>query len=305
MSANGPKDPDGHPIASTLLDDGGVASELIKGAKASYRPVLVVLAGDEVGRRVTVDHTLVIGRAPGADLVLRDGRVSGSHARLEDRGDGWALVDLGSRNGTRVNGALVTEQELRPGDRIAVGGVVLGFELLDQVAQQYTEFVERLLNLDDLTGLYVRRKFDAELALRIDEARLRGMLLGLLVMDLDGIKQINDTHGHLFGAYTIGESGRLIRRVLGPHGFATRFGGDEFIAALPGFGSEAAVIVAEEIRAAIGAHPFEREGIPLHPGISIGVAAFPADADGPEALFQRADEAMYRAKRGGKNRVCR
>jgi diguanylate cyclase (GGDEF)-like protein len=305
MSSNGSRSAGGHPLASTLLDDGGVASEVIHCAKASYRPVLVELAGDEVGRRVTVDRTLVIGRAPNADVVLRDGRVSGLHARLEDRGDGWTLVDLGSRNGTRVNGELVTERELRPGDRLTMGSVVLGFELLDQVAQRYTEFVERLLNLDDLTGLYVRRKFDAELALAIDAARARSAPLGLLVMDLDGVKQINDTHGHLFGAYAIGESGRLIRRVLDHRGFATRFGGDEFIAAVPGFDADAAVIVAEEIRAAVWAHPYEREGIQLRPSISIGVAAFPADADRAEPLFQRADEALYRAKRGGKNRVCR
>lgn len=305
MGSDGSRDSGGHPIASTLLDEGGVASAVIQCAKASYRPVLVVLAGDEVGLRVAVDRTLVIGRAPGADVVLRDGRVSGSHARLEDRGDGWTLVDLGSRNGTRVNGELVVERELRPGDRVTMGSVVLGFELLDQVAQQYTEFVERLLNLDDLTGLYVRRKFDAELALAIDSARARGAALGLLVMDLDGIKLINDSHGHLFGAYTIGESGRLIRRVLGPRGFATRFGGDEFIAALPGFDADAAAVVAEEIRAALNAHLFEREGTRLHPGISIGVAGYPGDADRAEVLFQRADEAMYRAKRGGKNRVSR
>jgi diguanylate cyclase (GGDEF)-like protein len=264
-----------------------------------------VLAGGDIGARTTVDRTIEIGRAPGADIVLHDGRVSAVHARVEDRGDAWTIVDLGSTNGTRVNGELVTERALAAGDRIGIGNAVLSFEVLDPVAQQYTEFVERLLNLDDLSGLFVRRKFDAELAQRIDGARLRVEVLGLLVMDLDGIKQINDTHGHLFGAYAIGECGRLIRHVIGPRGFATRFGGDEFIAALPGLDAEAAAVVAEEIREGIAEHLFEREGIRLQPRISIGVAAFPADADGAEALFQRADEAMYRAKRGGKNRVCR
>jgi diguanylate cyclase (GGDEF)-like protein len=124
-------------------------------------------------------------------------------------------------------------------------------------------------------------------------------------MDLDGIKKINDTHGHLFGAYVIGAAGKLIGQVVGARGMGSRFGGDEFLAALPGLDAAAGVAVAEEIRAAIAAHPFEREGVPLRPGISIGVAEFPADADDPLGLFQKADEALYRAKQGGKNRVCR
>jgi two-component system, cell cycle response regulator len=124
-----------------------------------------------------------------------------------------------------------------------------------------------------------------------------------LMMDLDGIKPINDTHGHLFGAYVIGESGRVIGRVLDKRGFASRFGGDEYIAALPGDTLEASRAIGEEIRAAIGAFPFEREGVPLRPGISVGVAAFPENASDAEGLLKCADEALYRAKRAGKNRV--
>jgi diguanylate cyclase len=101
----------------------------------------------------------------------------------------------------------------------------------------------------------------------------------------------------------IGESGRVIGQLLEGRGFASRFGGDEYIAALPGLGLEASCAVAEEIRRAIAAHPFERENVPLRPGISIGVAAFPENAGDAETLFQRADEALYRAKRAGKNQV--
>jgi diguanylate cyclase len=90
---------------------------------------------------------------------------------------------------------------------------------------------------------------------------------------------------------------------LDKRGFASRFGGDEYIAALPGSALDAASAVGEEIRLAIGAFPFEREGVPLRPGISVGAAAFPESADDAEGLLQRADEALYRAKRAGKNRV--
>jgi diguanylate cyclase (GGDEF)-like protein len=101
----------------------------------------------------------------------------------------------------------------------------------------------------------------------------------------------------------IGEAGRVIGRVIGERGIASRFGGDEFIAAVPEIDVRAGAALGEEIRRAIAAHPFQREGITLAVGISIGVAAFPESAPDQAALFQHADEALYRAKQGGRNRV--
>jgi two-component system cell cycle response regulator len=294
-------------VPATVRAEDSVASEVMRRVKAPHRPVLVVATGDEkdIGRKVIVERTLLIGRDPDAALSLSDTKVSWHHARVEDRGGDWAVVDLGSTNGVTVNDEKTTERLLVPNDTLLVGGTVLRFELQDGVAQAYNQVVERLLNIDDLSGLYVRRKFDAELEQMLEAAKKSGGPAALLVMDLDGIKGINDTHGHLFGAYVIGESGKLIGRVLGGRGIGCRFGGDEYLAALPGLDAEGAAALGEEIRVAIAAHPFEREGIPLRPGISIGVAAFPADAPDAASLFQRADEALYRAKLGGKNRVCR
>jgi len=103
----------------------------------------------------------------------------------------------------------------------------------------------------------------------------------------------------------IGEAGRVIGRVIQGRGVACRFGGDEYLAALSEFDIEGGVAVAESILQAIGAHTFVKDGIKLSPGISLGVAAFPEDADDPKSLFEAADKALYRAKQSGKNRVCR
>lgn len=292
-------------IPRTLKADADVSVEVMRRVKAPHRPMLVVLNGNEadVGRRVIVDRTLIVGRDPEAGLSLTDGLVSWHHARLEDRGDGWAVVDLGSTNGVLLNGNPVEDAQLAAGDTLVFGKAVARFELQDGAAQAYNQVVEKLLNTDDLSGLFVRRKFDADLAQLIDVARNKGTAVTLLVMDLDGVKGINDTHGHLFGAYVIGESGRLIGQLVDKRGIACRFGGDEYLAALPGMTAEQGAAVGEEIRLTIGSHPFEKDGIPLRPGISIGVAAFPADAASAQALFQRADEALYRAKQAGKNRV--
>lgn len=300
-----PRRPAGAPKTLKAGDYPSLGTEVLRRVKASHRPVLIVLSGNHMGQRTLVEQTIVVGRDPSAALRLTDGLVSWHHARIEDRGDSWAVVDLQSTNGTLVNGDRISERVLNPNDKIVFGSTVVSFELQDELQQQYNEVVERLLNIDDLSGLLVRRKFDAELTLLLEQAQQETRSLALLVMDLDGVKRINDTHGHLFGAYVIGESGRLIGRVLGPRGIACRFGGDEYIAALPGCTTEQGAELGREILAAVAKHQYEREGIRLHPGISLGVAAFPEDAADAASLFQRADEALYRAKQAGKNRVCR
>jgi two-component system cell cycle response regulator len=279
--------------------------EVMRKIKAPHLPVLVVLTGNELGTRVVVDRSLMIGRAPEADLTLSDQMISWHHARIEDRGDGFALYDLGSTNGTTVNGETRAEFLLKPGDRIVFGATAVSFEKEDALKVDFNETVERLLNVDDLSGLYVRRKFDAEFSALLDNARIAKRPLSLLVMDMDGIKKINDTHGHLFGAHVIGQAGHMIGGIIHERGIGCRFGGDEYLAVLPDLDCDAACEVADQILRAVNTVPFVKDGITLKPGISIGVATFPADADDTATLFQRADEALYRAKQSGRNRISR
>ena len=267
------------------------------------RPALIVMSGNTVGQRVSVLGNVFIGRDPKSQLVLPDPGVSYRHACVEDRGEAWVLVDLDSTNGSEVNGKPIQEALLTHGDKLCFGNTLVRFEVQDESDQAYTEAVAQLLNVDDLTGLLLRRRFDAELALLAAQATSSGEPLSLLAMDLDGIKAINDQHGHLFGAYTISETGKLIGVRLEERGIACRFGGDEFIAALPGHDLDEARAVAEEIRQAVGAHAYLFEGIALRPAMSIGVAELPRHASDPQALFRAADAALYTAKRNGKNRV--
>jgi two-component system cell cycle response regulator len=288
-----------------LEDNDALGAQVRKAVRAKFRPALIVMSGKRVGERASVQGNMLIGRETDATLMLPDQGVSGRHAMLEDQGGTWALVDLKSTNGTYVNGQRVTEVELKHGDKIVFGTTIVRFEVQDDADQAYSEMIAELVHIDDLTGLYIRRRFETELAALFQAAAPAGRPVGLLVMDLDGVKQINDANGHLFGAHTIAESGKLIGRLISGKGFACRFGGDEFIAALPDTTTEQAAAFAEQVRLAINAHLFVHEGIRLHPGVSIGVASFPADAKDPEALFHLADEALYEAKRSGKNRVCR
>jgi diguanylate cyclase (GGDEF)-like protein len=292
------------PFSTKPLDRSALlASGPIQAMKARYRPVLVVVQGKEVGHRMPLAKGILIGRDPDADLCLTDEGISWHHARVEDRGGAWALVDLESTNGTFVNGQACNERILEPGDKIALAHAVLRFEVSDAFDQAYDAVVERLLNIDDLSGLYVRRKFDEELGLLIQRASQASLPVGLLVMDLDGVKAINDANGHLFGAYVIGEAGRVIGETIDQVGFASRFGGDEFVAALRRADLAESELWAQRVLEAIVAHRFEHEGVELHPGISIGVASYPASATGARELFELADRALYEAKRAGKGCV--
>jgi len=258
----------------------------------------MVVGGPDVGMRLRLDRSLEVGRDPQASLPLRDESVSWRHVRIEDRGAGeWAVVDLSSTNGTLLNSDRVSDSSLKPGDRIFIGKTILEFQEQDAIREGFNAEVERLLSEDELSGLWVKRRFDAQLATTVSAVDIGSVsVVSCIVMDLDGVKGINDTHGHDMGAFVIGASGA--------RGFATRFGGDEFAAALPGVSKTDTVQIADDIREAIRAHVFQRNGVTVHPGISLGVASLPDDASDAEALFRAADQAMYRAKRGGKNRVA-
>ena len=302
----GPPPTRGAHLRTKPLDDANQFREALQAELRKHaRPTLLVVAGPDVGMRIRLERSLDVGRDPSASFPVRDESVSWRHVRVEDRGGGeWAAVDLGSTNGTMVNGHKAAEATLKPGDRIVVGKTILEFQEHDAIRDGFNQEIERLLSEDELSGLWVKRRFDAQLGTTVAAVQVGSLqMVSCIVMDLDGIKGINDTHGHHMGAYCIGESGKVIGRVLGDKGFATRFGGDEFAAAMPGATKEDAVAMANAILAAVQVHVYEHAGIRVKPGISCGVATLPGDANDAESLFRAADQAMYRAKRGGKNRV--
>ena len=293
--------------ATTMRIDArrALEDEMVRAQRDSLRPVVVVMSGAQMGLRRRVDGSILVGRDPDSAIPLVDRDVSWQHARIEDRGDGWAIVDLESTNGTYVNDQRVSDHVLARNDHITVGETILRFELHDAVEQAYDERIQHLLDIDDLSGLFVRRRFDVDLMLQVEAARLSQRSFGVLVMDLDGVKVINDAHGHRFGEFLIGQAGRVIGSVIGGRGFASRFGGDEFAAGLPGHDAHRTVAVGEEIRAVMATRIFELEGVQLQAGISIGASAFPEDGTTAPSLMAHADAALYRAKRAGRNRVSR
>jgi diguanylate cyclase (GGDEF)-like protein len=169
-----------------------------------------------------------------------------------------------------------------------------------------------LASTDDLTGLHNLRSFETRLAALVRQSRKNKTPLSLLVLDLDRLKSLNDEFGHLTGAGAVRTVGRLIARHVPRGAVACRYGGDEFVIALPQHTTEQAVEVAESLRRAVHEARPTLTGRPFPAGtlsISVGVAGGLVRGEGGavregEALFRAADRALYRAKEQGRNRVC-
>lgn len=157
---------------------------------------------------------------------------------------------------------------------------------------------------DELTGLYNRRYFDRHLHLMLERAQQQERDLAVMLIDLDFFKAVNDTHGHDVGDVVLREFSARLRRNIRGVDLACRFGGEEFVVLMPDTDFRQAQMVAERVRSAVAERSFDLgAGRPLPVTVSVGVALNETDADTPEVLLKRADVALYRAKREGRNRV--
>jgi len=166
------------------------------------------------------------------------------------------------------------------------------------------EDLERLAITDGLTKLYVPRHFHEELDKELRRATRYQRDLSLLMIDIDHFKNINDTYGHPQGDVVLQELAGLLRRYGRQDDILARYGGEEFVVALVETNEQGAALAAERIRRAVETHEFELDGQRVPITVSVGVANFPGDANTKKDLIAHADQALYAAKRAGRNRVC-
>lgn len=166
-----------------------------------------------------------------------------------------------------------------------------------------SESLEQAALTDSLTGTQNRRYFDDALREYLREFRRIGKPVGLMVLDLDHFKQINDTHGHDAGDNVLREVARCLKDLTRYHDVVARLGGEEFAIVAPNMNQEAMVRLAERIRNAISALGLSTGNVRLAVTTSVGLAVW----DGTESadqFYRRADRMLYQAKRLGRNRVC-
>lgn len=165
--------------------------------------------------------------------------------------------------------------------------------------------LEQLAHTDEATGLFNKRRLLERLNMEVARARRYGEILSCLMIDIDDFKQINDTYGHQAGDAVLRQTGELLRSSLRVTDFVARYGGEEFTVLLPRTNSAGAHRVAENLRSTFMLHPFVLSNGVVRLTISIGAACCSTfdHLDAPEMIL-RADNALYHAKRNGKNRTC-
>lgn len=181
-----------------------------------------------------------------------------------------------------------------------------------------TRRLRRLAMTDDLTGLHNLRSFELELNTIVRDGQVKRKPVALMVLDVDRLKSLNDQYGHLTGAEAVRTVGRLIAQCMPATAVACRYGGDEFVVAISNCPAASAVLVADTLRAAVQAETPILAGQSFAAGtLSVSIGLVTREFAGQrlvamsrhsndelgEALFRAADEALYVAKRGGRNRV--
>jgi diguanylate cyclase (GGDEF)-like protein len=223
----------------------------------------------------------------GANLLTSDGYRIGSLCVLDDRPR--VLSEQQMKMLLRLSRQVMALIELRYSQRSLAAALTT---------------MERLASVDEMTGLCNRRVLMERLDIEVERARRFGSPLAVIMMDLDHFKRINDDHGHAMGDSVLMNVGGLVRDGLRQVDLAGRYGGEEFCLILPGTDLAGGAALAESLRRTIENFEHVHGDHVLSATSSFGVAAFDIDTEADaKALLKAADDALYRAKHGGRNRV--
>jgi two-component system, cell cycle response regulator len=287
-----------------MSDDGNGS---LAGSRARLQATLKILTGLEAGRTYIVSgHQTLIGRSTQCDLSIDNEELSRRHCRVFRSGDTFVVEDLGSRNGTLIDGAVISfAVPLREGTIIRLAaGVAIKFSTQDELEVKAEQRLYESAVLDALTGVHNRRHLDQRLRAEVAFATRHRSALSVLLLDIDHFKKINDAHGHPAGDHVLTQLASLAMSMLGDDSMLARYGGEEFAILSRGTDLQEAAELSERLRAAVAAHGFAFGGQSIPVTVSVGVARAPDSTIASTSdLVARADEAMYAAKRGGRNRV--
>lgn len=255
--------------------------------------------------RVSPGATLEIGRSGVVAITLPEVMsLSRRHARLRYMGPLVTLEDLGSTNGTYVNGRLIDGRAvLKSGDRFQTAAVHFKFLHEKDVETAYHEAIYDLVARDGLTEIWNKRKYDEEIQREFARAVRHGRPLSLILFDLDDFKRVNDGHGHLCGDFLLKHVAGLAREMVRPEQVLARVGGDEFAILAPETTAQGAAILATKLRDRIRVLDYRYGDVQIPVSCSFGVAELGPGMVHAESLYEAADRALLQAKREGRDRV--
>jgi len=249
----------------------------------------------------------LIGRSPECDIIVDRQPVSRRHARLKRNKHHWTVQDLGSTNGLFIDGSRLEPSgphRLNDGDQLRVGDTIFKFLSSDNIEAAYHEEVYRISITDGLTEAHNRRYLFDFMAREVSVSHRHKHSLSLILLDIDHFKRINDTYGHPVGDMVIKEIAARVQPRLRRTDCFARYGGEEFAVVLPHTDQPGAMAFAEMIRQRIAEAPMEADDTQIPVTASFGVATSSAtDPQTAAKLMKIADDNLYHAKRGGRNRV--
>jgi two-component system, cell cycle response regulator len=297
-----------------IFDAGStIKSSELRENESSFIPTLTFLSGPALGKEIPLVHRdLTLGRGSDCDIMIPDPSVSRKHLRIICRkvlknGENPTLKvmlrDLGSKNGTMVNYAIVRQAVLKPGDKIFLGKVILKFDHRDLAEQSFYDEIYRLATTDSLTSLMNKATIMRHLSDEMAGLARKKSWISAVIVDIDGFKGMNDRLGHLMGDRILQSAANLFRLSLRRRDKVGRFGGDEFLIVLPETGTKGAAQLAERMRKALETMIAAELGLSVSVTASLGVATARAESTNPESLLENADIALYRAKALGRNRA--
>lgn len=278
--------------------------------RVKYRPALVVIVHPDpsvLGRwyQLHDGQSLTIGRSPTSEIRFPDiEEISRQHAVIWESDGVVRIRDLGSTNGTMVNGELLSAaRELDNGDRIQLPLVHLKLFGGRGVEHAYIEAIHDWVTRDGLTRAFNRRKFEEELEREFACVARYGRRVSLVLIDIDDFKSINDQFGHPAGDAVLQQFTRLTSEHLRRESIFARVGGDEFAVICPNTSVNAAVKLAERLRHLIHSHRVKTKDASISLTCSFGIAEAGPQMQSPADLYRAADQSLYAGKRAGRGAI--
>jgi len=287
------------------IDLDEIVEEKIPTQQDQQKFYLIIVDGDNVGKIYPLDKkTITIGRSDEFDIQLADSSCSREQAIIEFNDNNKpVLKDLDSTNGTFVNGAKITEINIEDGDKILLGfSSVFMFAIQDSLESKFQMNIYESSITDHLTGAFNQKYFLDTLSKAFSYSLRHQSSLGLLMLDIDFFKKINDTYGHIVGDIVLKEFVKRIENNLRNEDILCRYGGDEFAVIVRDFKYGFVKIAAERIRLFFDGRSINCKDHKINISVSIGMATIDNEnVSTPEDMIELADANLYKAKQSGGN----
>lgn len=267
---------------------------------------ILFISGPLIGKMYLLENEeTVVGRAEDVDICISDSRVSRHHLHILLYKGQAIIEDLGSTNGTFVNGQRIKRHMLANNDKVHISSDTLfKFALGDKAERMFQEEMHQMANYDAVTGVLNKHAFSKRVQEEFSYAKRTKMNLSILMIDIDFFKKVNDAYGHMAGDYVLGGVAERLRKAIRDEDILARYGGEEFVVILRGTDTKGALTLAERMRKLVEEEPFSFEKRPIPVTISVGLATLTGkNFSSATDLISRADECLYKSKENGRNRV--